>query len=351
MMMQRHLLKGAVLVLFLALVATPWAQPGVRAQTDERCFPETGYCISGRIRQFWEEHGGLPVFGFPITPQQEEMVEGQPRQVQWFERNRLELHPENEPPYDVLLGRLGVDRLEQQGRNWFAFPQGQEQAGCLYFEQSRHSLCEPFLSYWQRNGLEFDGQPGTSYDESLALFGLPLSEPAEETNASGFTVLTQWFERARFEYYPENTPEFQVQLGLLGNEIRAESETAPPPEPAPEPPPEPPALPAPSFNECQADPNADNAPNYPVKIVTVDKAGEVVRLQNVSPEPVDLTGWIMCSITGNQRHEGIGGVLAPGETRDFPYTGSGMIWNNSERDDGALYNARRQLVSYWRDGV
>ncbi|MFP4438383.1 MAG: hypothetical protein ACLFVO_14155 [Chloroflexaceae bacterium] len=27
---------------------------GAQAQIGERCFPETGYCISGRIRTFWE---------------------------------------------------------------------------------------------------------------------------------------------------------------------------------------------------------------------------------------------------------------------------------------------------------
>src|SRR5262249_61554574 len=43
-------------------------------------------------------------------------------QVQWFEGNRLELHPENQPPYDVLLGRLGGDRLPRPGRGWFSLP-------------------------------------------------------------------------------------------------------------------------------------------------------------------------------------------------------------------------------------
>ena len=40
-------------------------------------------------------------------------------------------------------------------------------------------------------------------------------------------MLTQWFERARFEYHPNNPPEYQVLLGLLGNEWLA----APPPPP------------------------------------------------------------------------------------------------------------------------
>ncbi len=92
--------------LLILLAGIP--QSGAQAQDDRHCFPETGFCIAGRIRAFWEQNGGLPVFGFPIAPQQEQVIEGQPFQVQWFERNRLELHPENAPPYDVLLGRLGA---------------------------------------------------------------------------------------------------------------------------------------------------------------------------------------------------------------------------------------------------
>jgi hypothetical protein len=83
--------------------------------------------------------------------------------------------------------------------------------------------------------------------------------------------------------------------------------------------------------------------------LTIAANPEVVRLENVSSSTVDLTGWHMCSITGDQEHDGIDGTLAPGQTKDFPHTGSGFIWNNSERDDGALYNAEGQLVSYWID--
>jgi hypothetical protein len=445
---------SAALAILLLLCLAPIAQ----AQ-DQRCFPETGQCISGRTRQFWEQNGGLPVFGFPTTDQHQEQIEGKPFQVQWFERNRLELHPENARPYDVLLGRLGVDRLAQQGRDWFTFSKGGEQPGCRHFAETGHTLCGAFLSYFRSHGLDL-GQPKITEAESLALFGLPISEMSLETNASGASVQTQWFERARFELHPENQPPYDVLLGLLGNEIRTNT-TPPAPQPPPpgqtplppsvnatarpehgprgtrffftargfkagekigvyvtlpdqgvfgapfqttadgngvsdsvsfQPPedpdvptgiwaitfegidshnkaiayfevtdtaaappqPQPPAPPAPqplppSYNNCQADPNAAAAPNAPVRIVTVDKVAEVVRLQNVSGTMVNLDGWKMCSITGNQLHEGIGGTLAAGETKDFPHTNPGNIWNNSQRDDGALYNANGQLVSYWTD--
>jgi glucose/arabinose dehydrogenase len=206
----------------------------VGAQTGRRCFAETGFCIEGRIRQFWEQNGGLPVFGFPIGPQGEERIEGQPLQVQWFERNRLELHPENTRPYDVLLGRLGADRLQQQGRDWLTFPKSEARTGCRFFPETGHNVCGPILASWLASGLEFDGRRGTSEAESLALFGLPLSDAQEEDTPAGkFTV--QWFERARFELHPENQPPYDVLLGLLGSELRGRP-SAPPPAPTSVPP-------------------------------------------------------------------------------------------------------------------
>src|SRR5215510_14347067 len=148
-------------IMLLSLVQAP-----IQAQ-EQRCFPETGQCISGRIREFWEQNGGLPVFGFPTTDQHEEQIEGQPFQVQWFERNRLELHPENARPYDVLLGRLGVDRLQQQGRDWFGFPKSGPQPGCRFFPETGHNICDSILRAWRANGLEFDGRRGASEAESL----------------------------------------------------------------------------------------------------------------------------------------------------------------------------------------
>src|SRR5262245_54774963 len=132
---------------FITVCGVPVASPA-SAQTDQRCFPETNQCISGRIRQFWEQNGGLQVFGFPIGPQQEEQIEGKPLQVQRFERNRLELHPENARPYDVLLGRLGADRLAQLGKDWQTYPKGGNQPGCRYFPETDQSVCGTILRAW-----------------------------------------------------------------------------------------------------------------------------------------------------------------------------------------------------------
>ena len=210
----------AILIVLSSLLSIVSSPSALQAQTDQTCFPETGYCMSGRIREFWQQNGGLRVFGYPITPQQQEIIEGQPFQVQTFERHRLELHPENARPYDVLLGRMGVDRLVQQGNDWNEFPRAAPQAGCRYFAQTGHNICGDFLTAWRASGLEFDGQSGTSEAENLALFGLPLSEPRNEFLSDGQNHTVQWFERARFESHPANPPPYHVLFGLLAKEYR-----------------------------------------------------------------------------------------------------------------------------------
>jgi hypothetical protein len=84
------------------------------AQQRTRCF-ETGYCVSGAILRYWEQNGGLPIFGYPISEQRVTTIEytwiGP---VQWFERDRLEDH--SNEGQGVLAGRLGVRYLELTNR-------------------------------------------------------------------------------------------------------------------------------------------------------------------------------------------------------------------------------------------
>jgi uncharacterized protein YkwD len=217
-----------LLVTLIALSSFAPAIPAL-AQSGCRAFPETGHQACGRILSYWDANGGLSVFGYPIADQAAQPIEGQTFQAQWFERNRLELHPENAAPYDVLLGRLGADALDRAGRDWTRFPKG-DPAAPHYFAATGHAIDPRFWPFWSSHGLEFDGQPGVSERESLALFGLPLSEPAPEISPTdGNTYVTQWFERARFELHPENagTP-YEVLLGLLGAEL---SPSAPQPAP------------------------------------------------------------------------------------------------------------------------
>lgn len=194
------------------------AQPAGNAAAAQRCFSETQQCIDGRIAEFWEQNGGLMVFGLPIGPQESTVIDGVSYTSQRFERTRLELHPELGRPYDVLLGRMGVQRLEQQGRNWFALPKQPAASDCRVFSQTGHAVCGQILAKWRANGLQIDGKQSVSEAESLALFGLPISGLMTETLSDGKQYQVQWFERARFELHPENAAPYNVLLGLLGRE-------------------------------------------------------------------------------------------------------------------------------------
>ena len=298
----RPLLVIALLVLACATLVVA-APRSASAQDGQQCFPETGQCISGRIREFWNQNGGLPVFGFPIGPQQEEQIEGKPFQVQWFERNRLELHPENQRPYDVLLGRLGADRLSQQSRDWNTFPKVSTQPGCRFFAETGHNVCGDFLKAWHANGLEIDGKRGKTEAENLALFGLPLSDSMTETLSDGKQYTVQWFERARFEIHPENAPPYNVLLGLLGNEVHAGGPPSPPPPPPAE--------------QCADVPDPVSARIEPSKCV---KKGEVITMDIFGFQPNEQVGfWLTApdgSVVGTVQTEDIG---PGGEVDGLPF--------------------------------
>ena len=196
---------GIVLLAALALLSA--GAPAAAAQARTRCFPETGSCVSGPILDYWERNGGLAVFGFPIAPlNPNEIVEWRwVGPVQWFERDRLEDHGAE----GVMAGRLGARALELRGIDWWDLPQvNAPPAGCAYFPETRHSLCEPFLGYWRRNG-------------GLERFGYPISEPMQES-VEQWAGTVQYFERRRMEHHTElaGTP-FEVLLGRLGAEVRA----------------------------------------------------------------------------------------------------------------------------------
>jgi hypothetical protein len=165
-------------------------------------FAETSHNLGGAFRAYWQANGGLTRFGLPLTEEFTETSpdDGKTYTVQYFERARFEYHPENAPPYDVLLVRLGL-RLRPLD------PPADPLAGASYFTQTGHNLSGTFLQYWLANG-------------GLAVYGYPTSEAFTETSPTdGKPYLVQYFERNRFEYHPENagTP-YEVLLGLLGRQ-------------------------------------------------------------------------------------------------------------------------------------
>jgi hypothetical protein len=196
--------RAAALLLMLALAFSALTPTAGLAQDSQRCFVETGYCISGPIRDYWEHNGGLPVFGYPLSEQRIEVVEGAWRgRVQWFERDRLEDHGTD----GVLAGRLGDRALQLRGIDWQQLPRdGAATPGCRFFPETQLNVCQPFLGYWEQGG-------------GLARFGFPITGVRQE-RLEGGTYAVQYFERRRMEHHPENAGTlYEVLLGLLGRDV------------------------------------------------------------------------------------------------------------------------------------
>ncbi|HEX6290791.1 MAG TPA: hypothetical protein VFZ66_16505 [Herpetosiphonaceae bacterium] len=73
-------------------------------------FPETAHGVRGKFLDYWLAHGGLDVFGYPISDEVIEILPETKRYhtVQYFQRARLELHPEHAGTEDeVQVGLLG----------------------------------------------------------------------------------------------------------------------------------------------------------------------------------------------------------------------------------------------------
>ena len=106
--------------LLIALMLVVPVLAGARGARAAECvtFPETGQSLCDLFLQYWRANGGLPVFGYPITPAQQEVNidTKQSYLTQWFERNRFEYHPDYAGTKDeIMLGHLAREVLIRRG--------------------------------------------------------------------------------------------------------------------------------------------------------------------------------------------------------------------------------------------
>lgn len=194
---------GAAYVLQPIAPAVRAPIPAFADTPTRRYFAATSHSLSGVFKTSWESQGGLAQFGFPLTePFTETSVDdGKAYTVQYFERVRMEHHPENKgTAYEVLLGFLGKAFHNVD-------PPAPALGGARYFPETGHNLSGDFRAYWERNG-------------GLAVNGYPITEELTEVSAiNGKSYTVQYFERARFERHPENKAPFNVLLGHLGRQL------------------------------------------------------------------------------------------------------------------------------------
>jgi hypothetical protein len=169
-------------------------------------FTQTGQTLQGRFLQYWQNHGGLAQMGYPLTPERHEIsdIDGKAYTMQYFERAVFELHPENQPPYDVLLSLLGDILYKQKYPDGAPGQTPNTSPGSVLFPQTGKRLGGVFLQYWQSHG-------------ALMQQGYPISDEFTEVSAlNGKPYTVQYFERAVFELHPENQPPYNVLLSQLG---------------------------------------------------------------------------------------------------------------------------------------
>jgi hypothetical protein len=78
-------------------------------------FSQTRHSVGPPFSTYWTSNGGLPVFGYPRSEafNESNQADSKTYLVQYFERNRIEFHPENRgTQYEFLLGLLGVEQFK-----------------------------------------------------------------------------------------------------------------------------------------------------------------------------------------------------------------------------------------------
>lgn len=151
--------------------------------------------------------GGAATIGFPLT---ELFIETRPDQgkgywVQYFEKAVIEFHNDVDAANTFQLAPLGTWRFANLYPGGVPAPKPLPSRSSYHFKETNHTVAEPFLTYWHKNG-------------EVRRFGYPISESFEERSpANGKPYTVQYFERAIMEYHPELPASDSVQLTALGS--------------------------------------------------------------------------------------------------------------------------------------
>jgi hypothetical protein len=116
--------KGTPYEVLLGLLGNSLAEPRLTegpfqpkpasAAPGTQWFAETQHNLAPPFLDYWTQNGGLDVFGYPRSEQflEQNHADGKLYMVQYFERNRIEYHPENQgTKYEFQLGLLGVEQF------------------------------------------------------------------------------------------------------------------------------------------------------------------------------------------------------------------------------------------------
>jgi hypothetical protein len=191
----RKVVWRAVACLAVILLLRP-CHPGQAQDASTKYFPETGHYLGEPFLSVFETNGGLQTWGPPIT----EAIEENGHPVQYFERARMECLAEAPGPCEVYLSPLGELLGHRTPRTAPVFNSLIESGLCRYFPDTGHNVCFAFLAFYLDQG-------------GSDTFGPPISELTMEPG-----MITQYFQRARMEWYMDAATGESMQLGAIGEQ-------------------------------------------------------------------------------------------------------------------------------------
>lgn len=179
-------------LLLVSLITFIPAQTFVHAQSgDSRYFSETGHNITGDFLIFYESNPSAEyIYGYPIT---EQIPSRDGKSVQYFQRARFELQPDQPEGQRVTLTALGRETYVSMG----ALNVGNS-FSCRAYVETGYSVCFAFLDFFDANG-------------GATQFGYPISAFEYHENK-----IVQYFERARLEWQPWKPEGARVVISDLG---------------------------------------------------------------------------------------------------------------------------------------
>lgn len=163
-------------LLIIGLLVSSVIQPGW-VLADEgpgsRYFPETGFRVSGRFLTYFESYGSLEIFGYPIS---RPFINRDGILVQYFQKARMEWHPDNPEPYKVQLGLLGEELGYRKPKSG---PVRSISLRRVYFKETDHAVAYMFLDYFRDHG-------------GIDIFGYPITDMYLEDRR-----VVQYFQRLK----------------------------------------------------------------------------------------------------------------------------------------------------------
>jgi hypothetical protein len=180
----RHYRRALPILLIAALAAVAVAGLAYARHHAAQVvyYPETGHSVRAPFLDFFEAHGGVAFFGYPLT---EAYVEADSTTGQIFQRAQLRLTPRG-----VALGPIGEALWLSEPR----LAREDSPEGSRYVASTGHAIASELLPFYDEHG-------GSDF------FGAPIGEARTENGA-----LAQDFARARLIRNALG----DYELGMLG---------------------------------------------------------------------------------------------------------------------------------------